>query len=439
MWERDQELASRRILAGRFRDDPEHRAVIAFDRATPQPGQPYFAFMDFLFRDTTLVAADLGSFRLSHLSRGPGHVFARSSWEDDATWFSFKCGDRFTSHQHLDLGHFNIFKYRELAGDGGQFYSFASDHEVNYLLRSIAHNTILVRDPAETWPRIRANEGKISNDGGQHHDWPHHNGAVQDAADFLAHPELYDIADLPAFEDRGDYLYVAGDCTRAYRKNKLEEFTRQIVFVRPGAFVIFDRVRSTKPEFKKTWLLQAMSVPERGPDGRLVVNNGPGKLCVQTLLPRQTRLKLVSGDSLYMIDGVAHLPEYDVGPAPSCRVEISPAVAAKQDYFLHVLNAMGKDEENPPVAAVTESGNEVRVEVDGAVGGVPAGPAGGTDSDRRSGNSAGREGCRVTNLPDYFCNNPGHSRRIYCQGTVRRALCLFTRLETAMEEACHEY
>lgn len=360
-WERDHELAARRILAGRFRDDAGHRAVVAFDLATTELAQPNFAFLDFLYRDTTLTAGDLGSFRLSHLSKGPGFVFARSDWEDDATYFFFKCGDRFTSHQHLDLGHFNIFKHRELAGDGGQFYGFATDHEVNYLMRSIAHSTILVRDPDETWPRIRAFKGTISNDGGQHHDWPHHNGAVQDAADFLANPELYDIADMPAFEDRGDYLYVAGDFTRAYRASKMEEFTRQIVFLRPGTFVIFDRVRGTRPEFRKTWLLQAMNVPERLVDGRLSVENGPGRLIVQTLLPRATSLNPVSGDSLYLIDGTAHLPEHDVGPASACRVEISPSAAAKQDYFLHVLTADGVGQPYPPAAVVSESDNEVRI------------------------------------------------------------------------------
>ena len=60
-------------------------------------------------------------FRLSHISPGPGYVYARSSWDDDATYFFFKCGDRFTAHQHLDVGHFLIYKHEELAGDGGHY------------------------------------------------------------------------------------------------------------------------------------------------------------------------------------------------------------------------------------------------------------------------------------------------------------------------------
>ena len=48
--------------------------------------------------------------------------------------------------------------------------------------------------------------------------------------------ELYDIADMLAFEDRGEYLYVAGDCSRSYLPEKLEYFTRQIVYLRPEYF-----------------------------------------------------------------------------------------------------------------------------------------------------------------------------------------------------------
>jgi heparin/heparan-sulfate lyase len=237
----------------------------------------------------------------------------------------------------LDVGHFLIYKYEELAGDGGHYDSFGSSHDVNYHLRSIAHNTILVRDPSEVWPKIRA--GPVSgNDGGQSHSWPHHNGAVTDPAEWQKGRQLYNIADILAFEDRGEYLYVAGDCTRAYSPEKLAYFTRQIVFLRPGSFVIFDRVSSKNPQLKKTWLLQAMKVPAK--DGQdMVVTNGKGRLFIQTLLPEDQQVSLATGADLYSYDGKKYLPGRDTGPAPACRVEISPSKPSKVDYFLHVLTA----------------------------------------------------------------------------------------------------
>jgi len=357
--DRDKILAARRILVNHFRADPEHQVAHAFNEITPRSSVGNYAYKDFLWRDTSVKKGDLSGFRLSHVSPGPGYVYARSSWDEDATHFFFKCGDRFTAHQHLDVGHFLIYKHEELAGDGGHYDDFGSPHDVNYHLRTIAHSTILVHDPCETWPRIRA--GAVTgNDGGQHHNWPHHNGAVADPAQWLRQRHLYDIADLLAFEDTGGYAYVAGDCTRAYAPRKLSCFTRQIVFLRPGTFVIFDRVCATKPEFKKTWLLQAMKPPATT-SGHLVVTNGKGRLFLQTLLPEKPQVRLVAGADLYRYGGHSFPPGRDTGPAPECRIEISPGEARAADYFLHVLTATDAEvaEVDSAVATVTE--NQVRV------------------------------------------------------------------------------
>jgi len=129
---------------------------------------------------------------------------------------------------------------------------------------------------------------------------------------------------------------LAGDCTRAYSPDKLEYFTRQIVFLRPDTFVIFDRVCSTNPQFQKTWLLQAMKEPaDTGQD--MVITNGEGRLFIQTLLPENPQIKLVTGAELYSYDGQQYPPSRDTGPAPQCRIEISPSEPATVDYFLHVL------------------------------------------------------------------------------------------------------
>ena len=335
--DRDKALSARRILVNRFRDEPSHQAVHAFNETTPRSSVGVYAYKDFLWRDTTVRKADLNGFKLSHISPGPGYVYARSSWNEDATYFFFKCGDRFTAHQHLDIGHFLIYKYEELVGDGGHYDAFGSNHDVNYHLRTIAHNTILVHDPCETWPGIRA--GPVSgNDGGQRHAWPHHNGAVTDVTQWQEGRQLYDIADVLAFEDKGDYMYVAGDCARAYLPKKLEYFTRQVVFLRPGTFIIFDRVSSKNRRFRKTWLLQTMKVPAKTEDG-LVVTNGKGRLFIQTLLPPDPEVKLITGPALYSYGGKTYSPKRDTGPAPQCRIEISPTRQRAVDYFLHVLTA----------------------------------------------------------------------------------------------------
>jgi heparin/heparan-sulfate lyase len=194
-------------------------------------------------------------------------------------------------------------------------------------------------------------------------------------------------------------MYVAGDCTRAYSSKKMGCFTRQIVFLRPDTFVIFDRVQSKNPDFKKTWLLQAMKSPSRT-DKHLVITNGngstgspsraksrEGRLFVQTLLPENPAVRLVSGSELYSYGGgeaVSALrpagilpavenkgkmtsphypPSHNTGPAPECRIEVSPSKPSSWDYFLHVLTAAGSDTDSIETAEARLTNEEVVVSV----------------------------------------------------------------------------
>jgi hypothetical protein len=122
--------------------------------------------------------------------------------------------------------------------------------------------------------------------------------------------------------------------------------------------VNFDRVRATKPEFRKTWLLQAMKRPT-AEAGRLVVTNGKGRLFIQTLLPTDPQIQLVTGADLYTCGGRSYPPTRDTGPAPECRIEIAPAEPRETDHFLNVLTATD--------AAVHEVENAVATVEDGQV------------------------------------------------------------------------
>lgn len=358
--DRDKALSARRILVNRFGDRPPHGALRAFNETTPRSGVGNYAYKDFLWRGPAGKAADIRTLPLSHVSAGPGFVYARSSWDDDATYFFFKCGDRFTAHQHLDVNHFVVFKHEELAGDGGHYDEFGSSHDVNYHLRSIAHNTVLVLNP-DALVRADIRGGRVTGrDGGQDYPWPHHNGALSDVADGRRQQALCDIADLLACEDRGSYLYVGGDATRAYASNAVACFTRQMVFLRPDTFVVFDRVEAVRPEFRKTWLLQAMKTPVRS-DGRLVITHGKGRLFVQTLLPRDADVRLASGDDLYRYGGQAYPPRRHTGPAPECRVEVSPSRPQARDFFLHVLTAASADTASVPAATVETRDDRIEV------------------------------------------------------------------------------
>jgi hypothetical protein len=369
--ERDKARAARHILVGRHREDPAHQAVAAYQAQSPGYGADENAYKEFLWDDPTVPRGDLRSFKLSHHGRAAGMVHARSSWDEDATYFAFKCGKRFTAHQHLDNGHFYIWRRNELASRGGHYDDFAGPHAVNYYVRSIAHNTVLVHDPAEAFPFfMKGMQAWPANDGGQHWPWvgtPYrHNGTPLDKKLWLKHRELGDIADMLACHDAGSWLYTGGDLTRAYSPKKMKLFTRQIVYVRPGTFIICDRVESTDPSFRKAWVLQAAKVPT-GSAPVLTVTHGEGRLTVETLLPADPQVTLHHGEALYDYAGRRFTPGRDIGPCAECRVEISPRTPAAFDCFVHVLTAADADAVQAAPARLVRTADHVEVAVAGAV------------------------------------------------------------------------
>ena len=360
-------LTARRILCNYYRDDPLHQAVNSYNERVPGMDIPEYAYMDFLWHDPTVPKIDLKAFKLSHCSPGPGYVYARSSWEHDATYLFFKCGDRFTAHQHLDVGTFTIFKHTPLALPGGFYDDFAGNHACNYYTRTIAANSMLIFDPSEKFPDgIRAGP-KSFNDGGQDYPLPKgwgQNWGANDVAEREKNLKNMDTGDLLAYDDQGAFLYTAGDCTKAYASAKCDFFTRQIVYVRPDTIVIFDRVQSKNPNFKKTFLLHTMKTPS-GAAPNLVETNGKGRLFIQTVLPADADVKLNSGKDLYAYNGSggpippARLPEPGSANIPECRIEVSPKTAAATDYFLHVLTTGDDSSAPPPKPECKVTGSEV--------------------------------------------------------------------------------
>lgn len=84
---------------------------------------------------------------------GIGLLVARSDWGPDATYVTFKAGDNFWSHQHLDEGAFTIYKGGPLAIDSGLYGpQYGSDHHMNYAYQAIAHNVVTVTDPEDKVP-----------------------------------------------------------------------------------------------------------------------------------------------------------------------------------------------------------------------------------------------------------------------------------------------
>jgi hypothetical protein len=227
---------------------------------------------------------------------GIGWVSMRSAWDDpDATFAIFKAEPfYYHGHMHHDSLAFMIAKGEELAlARAGNYMCWYEGGPVrsrdpgwpqmgNFFSRTISTNNLLIYDPAEKF------EG-WTNDGGQRltpywdKEWDRRYHGTDNG-------NYRDIGGLIRFERTKNYVYTAADATRAYNSTqvtsdgnppKVNLVQREFVYLNSPQgdqdyFVIFDRVESVKPEFKKMWLLQLRAKPEFDGKYRVAVGDNAG-------------------------------------------------------------------------------------------------------------------------------------------------------------------
>jgi len=234
---------------------------------------------------------------------GVDQVVFRDKWGANATRIEFDCGPYLAKHQHLDRGHFTIYHRGHLALDSGADYTQSeSPHYLNYYRRTVAHNTMLIFDPKEHffWSE---NVLDAANDGGQRMDSSRYWNTIRSREDWEHTRDLWDLGKMKIVDNAegpNGYNYALGDATRAYSSHKLRLFTRQLLCLPAmDVLVVFDRVMSTDPAFRKTWLLHGVNMPwidgvgTPGGNGEEAFTNarrfrfqeGEGEMLVHTLLP----------------------------------------------------------------------------------------------------------------------------------------------------------
>ncbi len=338
----------RNLLAQYWRGSDLARFTAAKDR---RGSSPHVRMCDFVYRQPSEDPLPLAQFPAAHAALGVGKVYARGSWDDDATWLRFECGDYFNQHQHFEAGNFEIFRREPLAAESGIYCDWSGPHSLNWLIRTIAHNCILIHDGSEKFNHRNRNRDRIvmANDGGQ--------GADSYIVQSL--DEWKRVADqglrrgrIVAYENRPEFMHVAGDSTAGYGP-KARRVLRQIVFIRPHTFVMLDRVESARPEFAKAWLMHCRNEPAI--DGAIfTVVDGRGKLTVRTLLPSPANIARLED---YAYGGHRYDPSRKVPMDVSARwrVEVRPVEARRDDIFLHVLST----EDAPLPAELARDGQAV--------------------------------------------------------------------------------
>lgn len=324
-------------------------------------------------------------------------AYFRSGWSPQDTFISFRAGDSFTHHGHYDAGHFTLFKGAPLASNSGTYGRFFSEHRLNYYLRTVAKNSLLVVRPEEKVKPNRFFKENVAG-GGQRITLPT-GSAIRSTgqwADQLHNGLHLEGGQLLAYAGNDSrYHYIAADLTAAYnntqyddngQNGKVTEATRELLYlVNTDQLIIHDKLVSTDPDYAKKWLLHTINRP-RLADTRLLagteqngilqsgarqlrIANGPGRLRVDTLYPRESITRLIGGpdyqyyvetdgddsqlDGRNMVEGVNRKPWFEDA---LWRVEIQPAKPRSEDHFLTVLTpSLGEFKEVDPERLETGS------------------------------------------------------------------------------------
>jgi hypothetical protein len=241
-----------------------------------------------------------------------------------------------------------------LAIDSGVYDGGVSSHHMNYFERTIAHNTITVYNPSET------TFSPYANDGGQ---IPPSKNELPVRYGDASGPEYY-RGHIVAFKETEGFTYAKGDATAAYSPQKLELFTREVVYLKPDTFVILDRVRATSASYTKKWLLHTVNEPVISGD-TVTIQEGSSKLFVKSLLPSPRTITKVGGTGhQFDVNGVNYPPAQSLTPDMGAwRIEVSPGASAQEHLFLHVLYACGSNVNAMPVVHLIEGEEMVGVEV----------------------------------------------------------------------------
>lgn len=409
------------ILIDRFPDLPASRQLQSY-LAAPQAGsriEDFQAFLEFIFFNPDQPSASPSL--LTNYAPAMGTLLARSGWpggaadnDTSATYLTFRAGDHFSYHQHYDQGALTLFKYSDLLLDSGVYSGDGrSYHDVNYYVRTIAHNTLVVLNPDEDLSAARPDA--VSNDGGQRTVYPA-TRSPESEADWQRNRLYYDTGDMQSVGEGPGFVYAAGDLTKAYNNPsynqamdtdyagntaKVTRYRRELVYLRPAAasgaaealttddqgrdfVVLYDRVGVAVEAYSGSntkLLFHVMTEPAIAGSGTPVsagetlyagaseatVTNGPGKLSLSVLAPAGHNLRVVGGrgaKAFWVFDGnydwhwdsneeqPRPVTDWDLVPYGEWRIELEPAGTALDHNFLTVLQPMSATAAALPVVHV---------------------------------------------------------------------------------------
>ena len=345
---------------------------------------------------------------------GLGTVIYKSGFDTTPTAASdnyqilFKSADYFDGHSHYDQNSFQIAYKGDLAIYSGDYPNdTAGDHYFNYYTRTIAGNTMLFDDPAETC--LQDNSTSRPCDGGQEFIWGYNStedsttSRPQDFGD-VSEGSDWDISDTLSYDNNDMYIYIQADATRAYEASKTSEAIRGMYLLKDTKDLIIVDYTGTPAgkasSVTKKFLLHGLDFPVvtgnvdtdnlnayGGGDitysslssikftdvgntyGSYTHTGGDGKLFLIPVLPADVKAKVIGGpaddDGRYQADSnefyygstQQNITSLDDNTPPTgvWRTELSHTSNEADQLFFNLIHITDSDVDVPVTVAIASA------------------------------------------------------------------------------------
>ncbi len=250
--------------------------------SVPEMSQQFMRVWDFLYARPGAPRAPLSRLHRVYHGPGTGQLYARSSWDRDATWLGVVAGPYTESHAHHDQGSFLVYRRTWLAYDANVD----------------SHSGI---EQAEAMHNVVELDGKTMREG--------------------------HASTLLALRERPGALLVSVDAAPVYADADVRTVVRQLVWVQPDVFVIMDHV-AMGTAAAVTFHLSSPVAPLLS-GGQATWSSGASQMTLRTVLPAGAGATVTAWPTLGDFSGGARL---DVTPAGGPTADVT---------FLHVLDLDG--------------------------------------------------------------------------------------------------
>ncbi len=308
---------------------------------------------EFVFADPSVAPAGPEELPTGRLIPGLGLALLRSSWDKDAAYVRFHCGPWYTYHQHDAQG--SVTAWRDGSArliEPGVYDGEVHGHYVNWRIRTISHNSLTVLDPTERFHGPEA-VPVPANDGGQViQEWTL---KPANMSQWREQSGLRSTGKITVFLNDRSHDLVAGEAAGAYTPGKVQRWSRQMLFLKPGWIVLCDLV-SAPAEYPKT--IYFHSPAELNASGQGV--EAAGTFRAFCLLPAQAKLNLAGGPGktfAYGGENWSTIPAYNAQVDTAWRLEVE-APRQESTVFLTAIYLPRHGESSAPKATLLDSGPE---------------------------------------------------------------------------------